>query len=295
MFVGSFLSCSIDASPLDTGKTEYVEITNGIFDEVYMDSDVEKPYDMLIPEWDYSTLLHAKFKNNLLAGNVDFTLDSISNMFIKRRMEGSYKWVTLHNVPIVDQESLNFFFNDISAASNTKYDYAAVPIINGVEGTYQVVSCETYFEGAFIIDPTHSYQLLLNMDGTNLSRNNPSEVIEPPSSRYPYVNYYSMQRYEKFSLSGIFIERIGDYDWDISHGWKYRRALRDFATNHLTKIVKFYDGRLYMACVVDSITENATGHPDAITTTMQFVEVGDPESNSDLYYHGFISYLEVGV
>ena len=295
MFIGTFLSCSVCASPMDAGTTEQIEIENAIFDEVYMDSDINAEYDTEIPEWGFSTIMNAKFKNNLLAGNVDFTLSSISAMRIKKRREGTQKWTTIHNVPIVDEDSFDFYYNDIIVASNTTQEQAAVPIINGIEGTYQIVACDVSFEGAFVVDISHSYHVYLNMRSDSLSRPIAASIVEPINAKYPYVFYHSKQQYDKFPLSGIFIERIGCDEWDIANGARYRKALRDFASNHLTKIVKFYDGRLQMACIHGEITDNAPEHPDAVTTTMQFIEVGDVENNSDLYYHGFTNYLEVGV
>ena len=295
MFIGSFLGCSIDATLLDTGTTEYIEIENAIFDEVYMDSDVDEAYDMKIPEWGYSTIMNAKFKNNLLAGNVDFTLDSISDMRIKKRKRGSYKWTTIHNVPIIDEDSFDFFYNDFIVASNTVYEYAAIPIINGVEGTYQIVDCAVDFEGAFVSDINNTYHVYLNMSCDSTTRAIAATVVEPVGSKYPYVYYHSMQQYDRFPLSGLFVERISCDEWDIDNGWRYRKALRDFASNRLTKIVRFYDGRIYMAASADQVNEATNGHPDFVISTLQFVEIGDPESNYDLYYHGFANFLEVGV
>ena len=43
MFLGTFIGfkTSLDPTPVATGTTEYFEIENGIFDEVYLDSDTE--------------------------------------------------------------------------------------------------------------------------------------------------------------------------------------------------------------------------------------------------------------
>lgn len=157
MFLGAFLGykTSLDPTPVASGTTEYFEIENGVFDEVYLDSDIQREHGTAIPDWGYSTILDAKFHNNLLAGNVDFSLSAISAMVIKRRKKGSYKWTTIHQIPINDEDDFDFYYNDITVASQTTYEYAAVPIINGVEGTYQVIDVAVAFDGAFIIDPTY--------------------------------------------------------------------------------------------------------------------------------------------
>lgn len=298
MFIGAFLAydTSFDATPVDTGSTEYFEIENAVFDDVYIDNNTDLEYSTEISEWYYTTVLHAKFKNNILAGNVDFTLASISALVIKKKIEGSYKWVKLYEKEINTAEDFDFFLNDIAVASKTNYQYAAVPITNGVEGTYQITSVYVEFENAFIIDPTYGYQLIANLSKPSLTRNNPSTILEPINSKYPFVNYYSTLQYDRFTVSGLFVNLDKNTcALDTENGWRLRKEIRDFLTNKRSKIVKFYNGEIYMAAVVDAIQENQDGHPDNVNMTINFVEVGDVNNGRDLYYHGFINYLEVGV
>lgn len=298
MFLGTFLASdtSLNSTPVASDNTEYFEITNGVFDDVYMDADTDLEFSTEIPEWGYSTILHAKFQDNILAGNVDFTLAMISSMLIKRRVEGSYNWVTIYEKEIKSEEDFDFFYNDIVVASNTHYDYAAVPVIAGAEGTYQLTSVDVKFDGAFIVDPTKGYQLIANLSRPNLTRNNPSSMIEPINSKYPHVNYYSQSQYDRFTISGLFVAlNKNNCEFDFDGGWKFRKEVRDFLTNRRSKIVKLYDGQIYMAAVIDPIQETIDGHPDNVITTINFVEVGDVNDGSDLYYHGFTDFLEAGV
>lgn len=245
------------------------------------------------PDWGHTTLLNAKFKNNILAGNVDFTLASISGMIIKKRKMDDYKWTTIYTIPIKTEKDFDFYYNDIVVASNTMYEYAAVPIINGVEGSYQTINVDVEFEGCFIVDTTNAYQILLDLNSNNLTRSINGSVIEPFNSKYPYVYYYSQLQYDKFSVSGAFIElNQADCTWDIENSGKYRKSLRDFISNQRAKLVKFFDGRIYLACAIDSVTESGDSHPYLVHSTINFIEIGDVNSNSDLYYHGFTEYLE---
>lgn len=295
MFLGGFVGykSSLDATPVASQSTEYVEITNGVFDEVYMDSDTTIEQDIEIPEWGYTTILNAKFQNNILAGNVDFTLASISDLIIKKRKLTDYKWTTIHKIPIATEEDFDFFYNDIVVASNTTYEYAAVPVLNGVEGAYQTIGVYVEFDGCFVVDTTNAYQVLLDFSSNSLNRTIKSTVVEPVNSKYPYVYYYGQSKYDKFPITGAFIElNKNDGTWDVNNGWRHRKAFRDFISNQRTKIVKFYDGRIYMASAIDDINETIGGHPDLVHTTVNFIEVGDVDSNTDLYYHGFTDFLE---
>ena len=159
----------------------------------------------------------------------------------------------------------------------------------------QTVGVYVEFDGAFIMDTTKGYHIIANLSKNNLSRNVYGSTLEPINSKYPYINYYSELDYDKFAITGMFV----DYDpqtctFDFENGWKVRKEARQFLNNKRTKIVKLYNGEIYMAAVVDQITETADRHPDNVNTTVNFVEVGDVSNNSDLYYHGFTNYLEVG-
>lgn len=296
IFLGSFSTMEINATPVNAGNTDKIEISNGIYDELYIDSNTDMEYSTDIPDWGYSTILDAKFKGNLLAGNVDFTLDSISGMFIKKRKSGDYKWVTIHYVPIQTEEDFDFYYNDIVVASETKYEYAAVPIVNNAEGTYQTISVDVCYDGCFIIDPTYGYQVIGELKRSTLTRKIPVNVIETVHSIYPFVQYYSESKYDQFTVSGWFVERDKQtFMFDSVNGWKYREAVRAFLSNRRSKIVKWYDGQIYMACVTSDISETEGNFNEHVVTTIQFTQIGDANSNSDLYKHGFINYLEAGV
>ena len=63
----------------------------------------------------------------------------------------------------------------------------------------------------------------------------------------------------------------------------------------MPKLIKFDNGEIWIGKIIDSIQESTNGYSENIKTTFTFVEVGDAESNEDLYYRGFSNYLEVKV
>lgn len=297
IFLGSFSAMEISTTPINPeNNTENVEISNAVFDELYMDSNTDLEYDTVIPAWGYDTILNAKFKNNILAGNVDFALASITGMFIKKRKVGDFKWTTIHYVPIQVEEDFDFYYNDIVVASNTSYEYAAVPVIDNAEGTYQTITVDVCYDGCFIIDPTYGYQVVGELKRSNLNRKIPVNVIETIHSPYPFVHYYSDIKYDQFTMSGWFVERNKEtYLFDSTNGWKYREKVRDFLSNRRPKIVKWHDGQIYMACVTSDVGETEGVFNEHVTTNIQFTQIGDVNSNNDLYKYGFINFLEAGV
>lgn len=301
MFLGSFLkyNMSLDPTPVSYEPSmEKITIENGVFSDLYIDKNTNLEFSTSVPNWNHTTVLHAKFENNLLAGNIKFPIESISKLIIKKRVENDLKLTKILEIDVNgDKEKLNFYYNDILVASKTNYEYAAVPVVNGVEkANPQTISVYVEFDGAFIMDTTKGYHIIANLSKNNLSRSVYGSTLEPINSKYPYINYYSALDYDKFSITGMFV----DYDpqtctFDFENSWKTRKEARQFLNNKKTKIVKLYNGEIYMTSVVDQITETADGHPDNVNTTVNFVEVGDVYNNADLYYHGFTNYLEVGV
>lgn len=294
LFLDDFMGydTSLDANLLPVGDTTKIELTNGTFDEVFVDKNLNREYTTKIPDWGYDTVLDAKFHNNLLGGNIEFTLDSISHLVLKQRKYGDYNWVTLAKIPINKEEDLNVFYNNKLPASNTTYEYQIVPIVNGVEGIPQTVTTDIKFDGAFIMDDTYTYQIILNLQKDSLTRNNPSSIVTPQKSKYPYVVYTSQSVYDTISISGTFIELNRETcEFEVANGHSYRKKIRDFLTNQKPKLLKLWNGEIYLGNVTDSIAETDDGHTDNVITKFIFTETGDTDSNADLYYHGFIDYL----
>lgn len=300
MFIGSFLqyNMSLDPALIDSdSQLEELVIENGIFSDVYMDANTALTPDMNIPEWGHTTVLHADFNGNLLAGNIKFPIESISKLLVKKRVSNTMQFTKILEIEVNgDKNKLNFYYNDILVASKTNYEYAVVPVVNGVEkANPQTISVDVEFDGAFIMDTTKGFHIIANLSKNNLSRNVHGSTLEPINSKYPYINYYSNLDYDSFSITGVFV----DYDpqkchFDFENSWKTRKEARQFLNNKKTKIVKLWNGEIYMANVIDQITESVDRHPDVVNTTVNFVEVGDVYDNFDLYYHGFTNYLEVG-
>ena len=98
-FVGGELACAL--TPTGIENINYVELKNGIYDDLYITKDVEfelsLDYQM---RWDFNTILWAKFNNNTHAGNVDWGLETTSHIVLKSRTEGNFKWKTLFVKPV---------------------------------------------------------------------------------------------------------------------------------------------------------------------------------------------------
>ena len=71
--------------------------------------------------------------------------------------------------------------------------------------------------------------------------------------------------------------------------WEYRREIDDFLTNGEPKLLKSFDGEMWMVDIINNIERSNTGHPDLVNHQIEWVEVGDPLMVGDLYDNGFIN------
>lgn len=285
MFCGD--NHSFDYTPTNVPNIKSIKIGNGVFDEIFATRSTSIPLTEKSKEWTFDTILYALFKDNLFAGNVEFTSDSVSAMRIKRRKKGTYTWDTFFEIAISTNEDFNFERLDRYARANTKYEYSLIPVINGVEGNLNINEIETKFDGFYFIEKDVIYRALLNTE-LHTERNHNGKTVTTLDRKYPFHITNGNSNYTSGQLQATFIDKLLDNSYDVQNGWKYREQVNDFLTNGKPKILKDDEGRMWMVGIVDSIPENAQGHYQHIISNISFVEIGDSESVEDLYDNNFI-------
>ena len=280
---------TIDCTPTNVANINLITIKNGIYDEIYLSNNTSRTYTTSIPTgWDFDTALHATFQDNLQGGNVGFTLDQVSTLRVKRRELGTFDWTLMFEIGISTEEDLHFERFDRYLQSNVEYEYLVVPVLNGVEGTAYTNSTLSQFEGMFIIEKEQAFNTILDVE-IQSQKNRPNSTVNTIDRKYPYVVSNGQNNYYSGSASGVFIEL--DYDncqFKTKEGWQYREQLMEFLQNGKPKILKHDDGRMWLVAIVDNPSESASEHPDKVTTTFNWVEIGDCKSGTDLYDNNFI-------
>src|SRR5699024_9402135 len=127
-------------------------IQNAIFEHIDITRNTIFDYTTELPKWDFDTIIDCDFEDGTGAGNVEFTLSQLSSIRIKRRKKGDFNWITVQEIPINNRTDLNSIRRDYFVPSYEEFEYALVPILNGVEGKYIIGSIETEFNGVFISD-----------------------------------------------------------------------------------------------------------------------------------------------
>lgn len=280
---------SADATPTNIGNVTSITLDNGVYDSLYATNEVIENWDGSISyEWNYNTVLFAEFKNNLYAGNVDFSIDTVTSLKIKRRKLGEYLYKTICEIPIHSNADFTFQRYDYLAASNQEYEYALVPCFGGTDGAAKSNVVKSEFEGVFLVEKDISYQAFLNMSLTH-KRVRGGSSITTLGRRTPFHVSNGLSNYTAGSLSATYIAPNGDGSYDVDNGWKYREDINDFLTNGKPKILKNFEGKIWIVYVLeDTINESEKDHYQNIITSFDWFEVGDANNISDLYINGFI-------
>lgn len=282
-------SKSMIPMPPPSANITSIKLENGAFDDMLFTNNVVQFEAPIGTEWDNHTIMHARFNNNLTAGNLNYSTEMISLVRIKRREKGeNASWVTIKEVPITKTEDFSFTYIDRYARSRTEYEYAVVPVMNNIELDYTIGNVYSNFDGIVICDKEESYQAVADESVPTANRRNPYSLAEPLDSKFPFVFFNGNTNYETGSVQGLFVE----IDWDkhqfkTSSGARYREKVKAFLTNRKPKILKCMDGRIWMIDVTSDPTESVQNHPDQVSISFNFTEIGDVASTRDMYFNNF--------
>ena len=115
-------SNALDPTPTDVNNLTYARVQNGIFDHFNVNRDTSFNYDSIIPtDWDVNTVMDADFAGNIFAGDVAQMASSVTSIRVKRRIKGSFDWVTIREIPVSAPEDLSFVITDNLNAYNVEY------------------------------------------------------------------------------------------------------------------------------------------------------------------------------
>lgn len=277
---------SMDSTPAGDGSYASVALSGGKFDSLLGSRADKTAEDLKSGDWDFDTILRALFQGNTLAGNIDYAVSEIDKLRLKRRKKGDLEWITLFDKVVTTADDLSMIYDDPTAGIGT-YEYAVVPVIGGIEGAFFANSIESDFNGMFVIDQSGIYGTELEVECSS-SVNQPSTVVATLARKYPYVIHNPSIRYESGSASGYFVEKKNN-DYDTKGALAFRTKLDKFLLNGYPKILKIYDGRMWLIDVTSNITKQDQGHPEFVTTSFEWTETGDCENFDDLFAAGLVS------
>ena len=108
--------------------------------------------------------------------------------------------------------------------------------------------------------------------------------------KYPYVISNGLNNYNSGTISAQWLEYDSETDnWDVENGYNFVSEFKDFLNNNSPKLIKYQDGRMWLAEVSSSdITDTEDAAHMQVHTSFDFAEIGNCDSGSDLYTNGII-------
>lgn len=262
-------------------------LSNMILDEIYATKKVLLKFDWNIPkDWDFDTYLHGLYQNNTYAGNVDYSESVVSMIKIKKRLKSEFTWKTIYEQPVTCNEDFFITIYDYYEPSCFYVEYAYVPVINNADAPF--ISTEVYskFDSYFFVDKEKSIPAICDPE-FNITYNRESSTIVAPGSKYPYVINNGIAKYYSGTLNVSFID-MENCELDVENAWKFRKNVDEFMTNGKAKILKTWQGEMWMVNVTGSIDRSSTDDCRIMKQTINWVECGNPFMIGDLYDYDFI-------
>lgn len=279
--------------PIPLDHVDYMKVENGIYDDLYathINKAVKQPNDYVVPDnWDEETYLHAKFNGNMISGNSDFGVENTAYILVKKRRKGTYKWFPFEVLEVDSSDDFNFVVFDKYGSSNTEYEYAVVPIIEGVEGTYFTADCKVSFNHLIIIDKDETYATMYDIQ-YNQQKNNTSSTVLPYQSKYPISVSNASNDYYTGNISATFI-KDENCEPVLDGMVEYQEKVLDFLNNRKVKFIKDPHGKCWIASIGTTVTDDLIA-TDLRKISFDFTEVGDIESNEDMKKFGLLDISE---
>ena len=270
---------------------EALSIQNAQFLEIFVTESVITDYDGNIPDyWTFETRLHARFKNDLYAGNVDFAESTVEAIKIKKRTSRDTQFQTIFERPILTNEDFAIEFLDYYEPVGD-IEYAYVPVISGGEGDYIVNRVHSVFHSYFCVEKGISYPLKLDVS-TSETFHYEAASVKPMGRKYPITIANGCTGYRSGSMECTFLPVCRNVG--TATPYEYRSRIYEMLTNGKPKLLKGFNGELYMVNIEgnieDSSRENvltSSGLFTLVKSSFQWVECGDAYDAKELYYNGF--------
>lgn len=284
---------SADPTPTDINDITYTKIQNGIFDQFNVSKNVVFDYTSIKPtDWDTDTIMNADFKGNVSAGNVAQVASGVTSVRIKRRIKGTFDWITIREIPVADPEDMSFIITDNLAAYNTEYEYAFVPMLQDVEGSYIIESVISKFQGVFICDVDSIFRLQAGVEYNDMTTNQQIGVFQPYNRKYPVVVSNSLMQYKTGSIGGWVLPENFDETRQAtgSEVMKQKELLLNMLTNKKPKLIKDMNGNnwlVYFTGNPSATYDNNVGQ-SMVKVNAEWTEVGDSNDKTDLFENGLI-------
>lgn len=278
-------------TPTDINKVTKATLSGAWFDYFKVVHDTSGPMNQNPPTaWDNKTVLLAEFDGTTAAGSLDWSIGNTNAVLVKRRKKNATdgsSWITLYAQEIDSTGDFNFTYIDFTNRANVEYEYALVPVFGSTEGEYSVESIWSEMdEKIFLMEKNNFWNAIVTDAALNTTRNISKSYHTVLHRRYPTSTTSATVNYESGTSDADW------YPWDAENceliftdevRVPYQERFMDFLTNYNPKILKSFDGRIWLVDIDPSPVD--TMHDVYFLRTVSFgwTEIGRHDSENDLY------------
>ena len=228
----------------------------------------------------------------------------ITNLLVKRQdvADVSGAWLTLYSQPITQASDMDFTFIDFTNQYGKTYKYALVPLLTQtqsgvvvqIEGGYTVSdNVDSIFDGVYIADQTNVERVKAGVGYGNIDMNQGVGSITPIGSKYPIVITNSQNQYHNGSVRGTIVPNDFYSNGNLSRidMVNKRDELEQFLTNKRAKIIKDWNGNIWLVMIMSNVNCSFDDNygMGMVSFSADWLEVGDPTNQQDLYNAGLIN------
>jgi len=272
-----------------------VTVYSEIYDNLDITKDVTKTISSTMPEWDYNTELDCNFNNNINGGNTNMLLSQLTAIKIKRRLYGTYDWLTIYEKDINTIDDLLITTQDPYIPVGQKFQWALVPVLTGgIEGNYVIQDLTTQFNGVFISNKKDNiYKLYDSVVYGTGTQNIRLGQLQPVGTKYPIL----IQNGAVNNYSNTITANLYGYNFETTRTIDRADVIQQAndLSNLLIKGNSFcitdWNGNIWIAKInaAPTFVYNSAYGNGIITITLSFVEQGKYDNQSDMKNNGLIN------
>ena len=274
------------SNPLYHPSYDRLEMYDGVINQVYIDEDITIPYSSEKPEdWRYLTVLNFKADGSLEGGSIGANNVQIEKIRFQKREWDELEWHDVAEIEYKPNEKIFYEAIDKYVANDFVYQYSIIPMTATILGN-RIVSGEVTakFEGAFISDRDSNYELLYDLELSDIDNNTSNAIFEPRNAKYPIVVHSNLD-YSSFDITATFVSAETMAQSNGVANIRMERLGKDkllqFMKNGKPKIYRDHHGNLKLVSVVGKPKESPYNNVGGISKlSFSLVEIGSMDSET---------------
>ena len=267
-------------TPIATDMLDEIEISEGVYDEVYINLDTTIPANNERPlMWSLTTIMDAKFTGDLDAGSVSADGFKVTKILLYRSIVGTSDWEAIGHFDYDDEYNV-YDYVDRYVQNGASYQYAIVPVANEILGDKLISDpIMSEYEGIFLTDKNENRRFEYDISLGDITYNKSSSVTQPINGQFPIISFGN-SNYRSGSLSVLPLSKstvdMAGASIDKLAEQINRQEWLDFINNSRGKILRMDSGVLMLVSTQNAVASHKEGDllRDLASISFDFIEIG---------------------